>query len=838
MVQITYQTCIDADFNSMTKGHHSQPIMWSPPLLQNILTMPWDVDRYCGKKTNLPRENMFSSLETRPKPSFPSRLFTIPLDVIEHILDRMTKKEAFRLSQTCKDLMQHPVVLRAIFHEPISLAEIEEWYHQLPDCGMNTKTMMGPPVLWGINASTGPLVRRLAVPEWISERDIHELTAHCPNLHALDFTEIFESDPDVMGWNSDQDSDGDAEEGDINLWPSMLDRCPDLFRNLRSIRLPYGCWRTVYSRLHPYWQTHTACLPKLLHVADHLQSLEITCQQEPTLDPSPETRRQASAKLLAEILDNVNRGLTTLALYDSESTIENLDNFLQPLAIFPRLETIKISLHRDLYIYQKDSQPLYDFDLIINPILSSPNRDYEHDTASVLQYLSVIKSINDRGIFSLVSSDNGENYHSVPREYYGLCQTELILGPRDDLWAPVWTWNDRLSWVEFHQHDSSVEVVDIEKCRSLFEQLNRARIPVSIELEPPKNSSGALFAGPWDEGISHLRYDNAGNVLNGNVPLEGNGLITSVTHNPGRQPKQQFLQRRILATIMLKNSARYHGMPIEIDDQPLRTVSIDLAALKHKLSHRKYRDSFGLDPLALASWIPPIQKIPQKKHDRNTAMSNLKLGISQASCDEKTEVPDPIWRLDEIGDLVDDLRLVWHRDFAYVYTKLFAEHHHSNPDWPEWSKLIHKCKMHLRGRLWREAEHTALLLRRIPIDFPRLTRLTLYIPAALYPDHDQTFINHALPRTGWTVKHCCSVGGSPPCPKANEACLKLADDLCPFIRRVFTRPRPTADPSAVVVHNDEWHKTKRPIFDLDDEYKSMEQLLTGPLRENYTMGQD
>lgn len=148
---------------------------------------------------------------------------------------------------------------------------------------------------------------------------------------------------------------------------------------------------------------------------------------------------------------------------------------------------------------------MYDFDLIINPILSSPNRDYEHDTASVLQYLSIIKNINDRGIFSFVSSDNGEKYHSVPREYYGLCQTELILGPRDDLWAPVWTWNDRLSWIEFHQHDSSVEVVDIEKCRSLFEQLNRARIPVSIELEPPKNSSGALFAGPWDEGISHLR---------------------------------------------------------------------------------------------------------------------------------------------------------------------------------------------------------------------------------------------------------------------------------------------------------------------------------------------
>ena len=54
---------------------------------------------------------------------------------------------------------------------------------------------MGPPITWGINASTGPLARHLAVPEWIFEQDVHELTTHYPNLHALDFTEIFESVP-------------------------------------------------------------------------------------------------------------------------------------------------------------------------------------------------------------------------------------------------------------------------------------------------------------------------------------------------------------------------------------------------------------------------------------------------------------------------------------------------------------------------------------------------------------------------------------------------------------------------------------------------------------------
>ena len=803
----------------MVESQYSPVNLWPPRLLQGTVTMPWDLDRYHGKNAKLPRMITFWGTETRPNPSFPSRLFTISLDILEHLLDQLTKRDAFQLSQTCKTFMRHPVVLKAIFHEPISIAEIESWYRRLPSGGMNAKMMMGPPITWGINASTGPLVRRLAVPEWISEQDIHYLTAHCPNLHALDFTETFESVSHAVG--QDEDEDEDEEEEDIDSWPPVLDRCPTLFRNLRSVHLPYGCWKTVYSRPDSYRQTHSACLPKLLHLADHLQSLELTCQQEPTLDPSPETRRNASAKLVAEILDNVSRELTSLALYESESTIENLDSFLRSLAIFPKLRTIKLSLHRDLDMYQRDSQPKYGFDLIIAPILSSQTGDYKHDTASVLQYLSAVRKINDRGRFSLVSSDRGETYHSTLSDYYGLCHTEVVHGPRDDLWTPVWTWNDRLDWVEGHNHPS-VEVVDIGKCRALFEELTKARIPVSVELEPLGASS--LFAGPWDEGVSHQRYggsDDVGNVLDGYFqPLPSNGAIVPVTRDLARHPKQHFVQWRVLTTIPSKNPWRYHGMPTKIDDQNFRTVSVDLAAAEYKLGYGDYKD---------------------RKQAENTAKSDAEpynRPVASNTTHAKTEIPDPVWRLNEIGDLVDDLRLIWQRNFAYVYTRMFAESCHPNPDWDEWSMLMHKCKVHLRGRLWREAEYTALLLRRVPVDFPRLTRLALYMPTALYPDHDQTFIKRALPGTGWAVKHYGPVGEDPPIPFLNEACLKLADDICPFTRRIFTRPTPTADPSAVIVHDDEWHRTMRPLFDLDGEYKSMDQLLTEPLWENYTKGED
>ena len=118
---------------------------------QGIVTMPWDLNKYFGKKPTLPSETISSRLYSRRHPSLPSPLFTIPQDIFKNLLDRMTKGDAFRLSLTCKSFMWHPVILKAIFREPISSGEIELWYRQLPDFGTNPKMMVGPSVTSGIN---------------------------------------------------------------------------------------------------------------------------------------------------------------------------------------------------------------------------------------------------------------------------------------------------------------------------------------------------------------------------------------------------------------------------------------------------------------------------------------------------------------------------------------------------------------------------------------------------------------------------------------------------------------------------------------------------------------
>ena len=778
-----YRIRTDAEYTVMSGSHYSAQVMLRPST-------------------------------TTPEPPSPSRLFTIPPEILAIILDGVERKDAFRLAQTCRHSMRNPEVLRAIFREPISIADIREWHRTWPEGRMDKIT--GPPVRWGINPSTGPLVRCMALPEWTSEQDIHYIITHCPNLDTVDFTEIVESVPNPIEEQSDDETSDDEEEESPESWPPFLDRYPALFQRLRSVSLYYGCWTFRYGRPERYRSNRmrVAMLPKCLSMAEHLQILTISCQPDSRPNRSPETRRESSAIILTGILSNVSKELTTLALYNTASTIDNLDRFMQALTVFPRLRTIKLSLHGDLLAYGKHFHRFYDLDGILGPILSSP-KDYEHDTASVLQYLSVIKKIHERGRFSVVPTDKASGRRYLPCDFYGLSQEELVHGPRDHLWTPVWTWNDRLQWVTDQRSSLRVEKVDTGKCRALFEELIKAHMCVSVELEPIHVLNGAIFAADWIE-----RSDSPGCIQGANVNRKN---ISSLSlRRPGRDrwdAGQHFVRRGSTGAI-LESSAASRRAPLA------QTLTVGPLVVGNELSY-----TLPFRPATTAAPNDSANRNEQSQADADNSHT----------MDANTDIPNPVWRLNEIGDLVDDLRLILCQSFAYEYAKEYVGARRLKPGSPEYRKVMHNCRGPLRDRLWRESEYTALLFRRIPVDFPRLTRFALFIPAALYPNHDQTFINRVLPGTGWTVRHhempYEKVGDDlEPCWHIEERWLNLTNDICPFVRRIFTRPTPTDDPAAVVVHNDEWHVTTRPTFDLDGEYKSMEQLLTEPLRENYVFG--
>ena len=801
----------------MSKGDSKQAMLRPSSPLQGILAMPWDVDRHLGRSAELPKDTVSFNSKSTPDPSLPSPLFRISMDILEAILDRMTKKDVFHLSQTCKDFIQNPAILKKLFYRPISVEDILHWYGDLSGDGLNN--IMVPPVTWGINAFTGPSVRQLALPEWTSEQDINYLTSFCPNLDTVDFLEIFRPVQDQRAAESngnDNGDDDDQEDEAMDFWPPLLDRCPDFFRNLKAVHLPYGCWKYPSTRQHSRYQfNRIAMLPRNLSLAKHLQSLAISCQPMSTRDTSPEIRRKSSITLLGEILSHVNKELTTLDLYESVAIIDNLDTFMHSLTVFPKLRTLKLSLYQDLFLYQKDLHHLYHLGSIMDPILACRNKDYEHDTASVLQYLAVIKNINDKGRFAIVPTDKDCGWRYLPREFYGLSQRHLIRGPGDNHWAPVWFWNDRLQWISDEDFHLGVEVVDVGKCRALFEELIKAHICVSVDLAPQLvNGNGALFAPAWVNEIKYRRYDQEGNAHDENIsdPPESLGEIED-SYDPG----QHFVWRNS-TRITSKSSATYCYKSL------VQRRSTDTEQLGNEL-----HDTLSLDPPTTPAMTTSTN--PNEQPQATSASSH--------ASNPKPNLPNPVWRLNEVGHLIDDLRIILNHMFAYEYTEEFAQSHDLTTYSEDFHTAIHKCQIHMRDRLWRESEYLALLFRRIPVDFPRLTRLAIYVPAALYPDHDQTFIDRVLPGTGWNVRHheigreSVGLDEYAPAPLLDKACLRLAKEMCPFVRRIFTRAKPTVDAAAVVVHEGERHVTKRPMFDLDGGYKSMERLLTEPLRENY-----
>ena len=72
-----------------------------------------------------------------------------------------------------------------------------------------------------------------------------------------------------------------------------------------------------------------------------------------------------------------------------------------------------------------------------------------------------------------------------------------------------------------------------------------------------------------------------------------------------------------------------------------------------------------------------------------------------------------------------------------------------------------------------------------------------------------------LPGTGWRVKRYGVEGGRGASGEFEEGCVELAGDLCPFVRRVFSRLGPTDDSDEGGGVEEEWCGTKRPLFDLD-----------------------
>lgn len=658
-------------------------------------------------------------------------LFNIPPEILQNILDYISKRDIFCLYLTCHGLKESPTILRALYTEifdrdDLPLGTYEEYI-------VNHRPIFNT-LLRGLTVNTGAFVRHVAVHEWFTETDISLLLKYCPNLESADFTGISEgidwtrlttfqradlsSSCYCLSINSGMDS-CPATQAQFE-WHGILDIRPMFFRKLKTIELTLQNSQNSFRRNLPNIENARRevayrQLPRLLRLASSLQSLRL--QYSPCQSGAARSQVDqwllgfANSKILQEnILEHASENLTTLELRAFRIMIPNLRAFLAPLQSLPNLNTIVLSVHHDMMLHTLDWQFVYQSCLPIRApqALIAQTRQLRMRNSTV-RYVERLKSIFESQRWNLVCADNGSRYPMGPRAFYGFLderKLELLGWIRANLnWTPVFLWSE---YVCAHdsllvEHRASLDE-ELILCRKFFEALKGMEIPIKLIIPPFHD--GAIFC-----------------------PVPG-----------------------------------------------LKTLN-------------------GLR-------APGYNEITQN-------LSN--------------------WRLDKIGDLVDELSLRW--GYAFGYLCRYPTNERETVE-----EHIARTEQLLKAHLERELHKFQQFCKTLATNFPNIARLALFIPAAIYPHHpdrnnDADFINHLLPGTGWRVQHHGSGGGMPydtldvrhefgvrhlmrypfhsncsshPLPhpfggdraqKSWETWLR-SQTRCPFIHRVFTRELPAGQSAA------------------------------------------
>ncbi|KAI4280818.1 MAG: hypothetical protein L6R38_004153 [Xanthoria sp. 2 TBL-2021] len=124
------------------------------------------------------------------------------------------------------------------------------------------------------------------------------------------------------------------------------------------------------------------------------------------------------------------------------------------------------------------------------------------------------------------------------------------------------------------------------------------------------------------------------------------------------------------------------------------------------------------------------------------------------------------WLLQDFGHRFDELSILWDPTLAFpeidlepndayemrtIVAALLNSHQTSQ-----------QCDYEILETLAREAYGASQLFEKIQTWFPKIRRLALYIPAAIYPSTDQAFVDKFLPcneNETWEVQHHGSRGG-------------------------------------------------------------------------------
>lgn len=577
--------------------------------------------------------------------SLPSRpvLIEIPSDIFVEILDRLSIRDAVRLSLTCKAFHSAPLILAAIYEEPFTEDDFQKRYILLECHSKEFVTLRDNSdsiVAYyhgfnkSLNAHTGSFMRRLLLWGKTCDDCLLRYQELCPHICSIDFTAFYGISS--AHWLHEIDSDNPKRGSNApTYWEGLLSYT-SLLSRLTSIRLNfYGLENRGVPRIRAEFLRSQ--FRTLLRTAQSLESIEICGPDNICRDHW--TEHSEFDYLQQVVLCDAGPCLQKLGMKNLHSVVRNLKMFLEPLQGLSKLKTIALSVNGNLFFLDRERNMCEDSDDMAHPPRCQSDVTLQENTSGTVEdYLENLQIVDANPKWNIICLDSPEDFPLDPRAFClpvrnGREHHIHWLRQRFS-WTPVFTWQYNMRY-EFEIQDR------------------------------------------WEEGDPR-------------EPEEPLSIISS-----------EKREEEIASCRAVFHAIKATGAPVQL---LLPGSAYENAML--------FDYDYDSDPIYYLD----------------------------AHASAKIIAED--WYLNRIGDLADDLRMLWGGD-APDCTEKFADRVFTMENFSKRESDLIELEKEGLSSLWQDFAK----------NFSNLKRLQLYIPSVLYPARDDDdFIDTILPGKGWIVE--------------------------------------------------------------------------------------
>ena len=528
-------------------------------------------------------------------------LLSLPPELFQEIVKLSSQAGRISLSQTCRMLRNNHEMERALLAEPLSRSYLPMAYENSPD----SESFDSKESVWGyteylpekfehrdtspgpctkqtqkyltarqyyhycslLNEANGSCVRKLAISNFITLENVLQFAKLCPNIRHLDLESFM---PPI-----DSTLPGNPCDGKKVSWEALTTKCPEIFSNVRSIRLGYSGSDSAFG------PEGLKSLAMLLRQAHQLECLQIcftgpffTVETDAGWTWTPEISfvvPRLASMLIECLAANASQRLTEIRFDNMLVAVRNLSIFINKLGeSLPNLTKIGTTIDKDLQALSWE---------IPNRRPRLPNTNtfetllFLQTPTTCWQYLRMLAQLAQNPRWTVTSLDSGDIHALSPHILFP--ESDGASGPSEENvelfrllkemcnWLPTFDWNEQMngecssatpSRKPLYKRTKIDREEQILRIRELFGNIREAGIPVQLLLSTQPSDPrakeedftvvdfGVCFTESWETVPEIICNDNIYDYYTGGLRYNS----TVATGSPSRRTFGRKVSHRVL----------------------------------------------------------------------------------------------------------------------------------------------------------------------------------------------------------------------------------------------------------------------------------------------------